>query len=273
MFRGIIFDLGNTLMYFNGDWDMVIARGANALTQFLLAKGCKIDRDFGAAFIDTRRRGRERSAATDVEYTAEHALRDTLRQCAIEHVPHNLILRALEVYFEPEERMWVAYDDAHETLRTLQAHGLRLGLISNATDDNFVQRAVRHADLATFLDPIISSAAVPWRKPDIRIFQHVLNYWNYAPDEVAMVGDWAGTDILGAHRAGMPAILIQDRWSEAELKIELPKHVEVEIPDKHLLAPDARIRNLSELPPTIEELSPLLTKERQGEVRKGDAGL
>jgi HAD superfamily hydrolase (TIGR01662 family) len=257
MLRGVIFDLGNTLMYFDGEWDDAIGRGADALVEFLRKQGLPLRAEFAADFVETRRVGRQRSAREDVEYTAENALRDTLTQWHILHPAAEVLNQALEVYFAPEQERWRLYPDAYETVAALHERGLRLGLLSNATDDAWIQAMVRRAKLAEFLDPIVSSAALPWRKPDPRIFQYVLTAWRLEPREVVMVGDWLGTDILGAHRTGMPAILIEERWSEAELKTELPKHVEVEISDKHLLEPEIAIRNLSELPRALEQLNEL----------------
>jgi putative hydrolase of the HAD superfamily len=252
MIQAIIFDLGNTLMYFAGAWDRVLPQGAHALVEYLRAQGVHVPDEFGADFLETRKRGRMQSAQTDVEYTATLALRDTLAQQGITRLADDLFAFALQAFFAPEEREWVAYDDALPTLRELYTRGLRLGLLSNATDDAFVQRTVRRIGLDQYVDPILSSAALPWRKPDPRIFQHLLAYWQLPPEQVLMVGDWASTDILGAHRAGMRAILIQARWSEDALQIELPKHIEKPIVDQALLVPDAVVSALAEIPRQIE---------------------
>jgi len=42
---------------------------------------------------------------------------------------------------------------------------MRVGLVSNADDDGLVQRAVVRLGFAPFLDPVVSSAGLIWRKP------------------------------------------------------------------------------------------------------------
>lgn len=49
--RGVIFDLGSTLLRFEGDWEAVIQQGRQALVKSVISMGVPIDgRDFSAAF-------------------------------------------------------------------------------------------------------------------------------------------------------------------------------------------------------------------------------
>ncbi len=248
MIRGVIFDLGNTLMYFDGAWEEVTRRGLEALTQELGARGLNLSESFAQDFIETRRAGRERSVRTNVEYTATQALRDTLKRQGCIQVPDKVITHGLELYFAPEEERWITYEDAVETLKQLRAQGLRVGAISNATDGAFIEYITRNGGVQPFLDPIISSSEMPWRKPDPRIFQHVLDAWQLPADQVVMVGDGPRVDVLGAHRAGMPAILLEERW------IESP-HLSAEVPDPELLEPELTLRDLRAIIPALERLN------------------
>ncbi len=248
MIRGIIFDLGNTLMHFDGEWEVVTQCGVEGLRRHLREQGIDLAASFGADFVETRRAGRERSVRTDVEYTATQALCDTLARYGFPNVPDETIASALAVFFTPELERWVPYPDAHATLEELCRRGFHLGLISNATDDAFIQYLVRREGWSELLKPSISSAALPWRKPDPRIFEHVLDEWKFPAADVVMVGDWPGADILGAHRAGMRAILLDDRWPE-------PPHLFTDIPDQPLLEADAIVRDLSDIIPVLDRFN------------------
>ena len=146
----------------------------------------------------------------------------------------------MRVYFGPEEDAWKAYPDAKATLKHLFHQGYRLGLLSNATDDPFIQRLVNRLELRPWLSPTFSSAGLDLRKPLREPFDLILSRWNMSPESVIMVGDTLNADILGAHNAGMQGILLTAD--------ESPLNDEV----REAIIPDATIMALSELPGLIE---------------------
>jgi putative hydrolase of the HAD superfamily len=248
MIDGVIFDLGSTLMYFDGKWEDVDKQSTASLVAFLKANGVSVDDTFPALFMEHRKRGWKLAEETETEYTVEEALQGTLTQMG--HFSLNgLLPRAVEAYFALGEARWRAYPDAVATLQALQARGLRIGLISNADDDGLVHRAVERLGFAPYLSPVLSSAAEPrWRKPDPRIFHLVSDAWQLPPAEIAMVGDAARYDILGAHRAGMRGILI-DRGENAPWQ-KTPD----ELANDPAVCADATVNALAEIPDVIERM-------------------
>ena len=209
MIRGIIFDLGGTLMFFDGTWEEIDKISTANLITFLGEHGMTVPDNFHTRFIEHRMWHWNRAEQTGIEARVEDALRDTLIELG--HVSlDGLLPRAVEAYFAPNESHWHAFSDAHTTLDLLIARGLRIGLISNADDEGMVLRQVKRLGMEKYLSPILSSAAEPrWRKPDPRIFHRVADAWGLAPNEIVMVGDSPRYDIIGAHRAGMRAILTE----------------------------------------------------------------
>lgn len=246
MIRGLIFDLGNTLMYFEGDWAAAAAQGRAQMIAYFAERGYPLPVSFEESFRGLRETGSRRVRETNVEYTAQDALSDALAQHSICWIPEAVLPRAVEKYFETEMAQWRAYEDARRTLERLRERGLKLALLSNATDHTFIERIAANARLAEFFHPLLSSAQISHRKPDPRAFQPILNAWQIPPREIVMVGDAASYDILGAHRAGMRGVLIEDRWDTP-----LEPHVQLENPDE--MKPDAVIRQLAELPAVIDE--------------------
>lgn len=246
--KGIIFDLGGTLLRFDARWEEVDQRGTAALSAFLRAHGIAVGDDFPPTFLAARQRGWKRADETHTEHTLKDALGETLTQLG--HVWQDRLLpRAVQVYFAEGEPHWVPYPDALETVQTLYARGLRLGLISNADDDGVVHRLVQQRGLAPYLSPVLSSAAEPrWRKPDPRIFHRVSRAWQLPPREIVMVGDSPRYDILGAHRAGLRAILIdrgENQWWQ-----QIPD----ELANDPAVRADATVCALAEIPRAIEEM-------------------
>lgn len=240
--RGVIFDLGLTLMYLDGDWGEIEAQGVADMEVFLVKQGLALDpAAFGEAFLARRREGFARATETRIEVLATDTLRATLAAFGYSNVDHGLIEEALWHYFRLEERRYAAYPDALDVLRQLDGMGYRLGMISNATDDPLIQRLVDRLGFRPWLRPALSSAGVGIRKPDPRIFHMVLDEWGLLPEQTVMVGDTLEADILGAQLTGMRSVLVTMRESTSNA-------------DPLDVRPDAQIDSLSLLPRVIAAL-------------------
>jgi HAD superfamily hydrolase (TIGR01662 family) len=243
LIKGIIFDLGGTLIKFNGDWAAIAREGAEAMTTWYLKKRhIKLD---ATALIETfvaERMANEKLAEqTHAEILAQQTLRTTLKKIAAPPAAIPLTEAALKVYFEPEEAAYTAFPDAVDTLKRLKGQGYRLGLYSNATDDPLVQRLVNRNSLRPRLSPTFSSAGCGWRKPKREAFEMIARRWGLSAQEIVVVGDKLAADILGAHNAGMHSILATMQESPSN---EQHRHIQ----------PSATIANLAQLPQLLSRL-------------------
>lgn len=243
MLSGVIFDLGSTLLRFDGQWPAVQARGHGVLLEKLLASGLTLD---GTAFLSrygemTRAYYRERESEF-IELTTARLLREALREFGHDALPDALVNEALDAMYQSTETEWSLMPGAHETLEALRRAGHRLGLVSNAADEANVQRLVDNARLRPYLDPIVVSAAVGVRKPNPRVFDHVLRAWGLPPESVAMVGDTLGADVLGARNAGLRSIWVT-------MQADSPSN----LAHRETIVPDAVASSLSEIPAIIRQ--------------------
>jgi putative hydrolase of the HAD superfamily len=210
MIKGVIFDLGSTLIRFDGDWLEARTLGAQAMVEQLRVDGLNLDEHaFTQAFflvLDQSYRERDSDYR---ERTTASLLHKILQDLGIPSVCEDVATRALVKFYAVSEASWKPMPDVHNVLAALRASGKRLGLISNAGDDANVQRLLDSAQLREYFDPILVSAAIGIRKPDPRLFQMVLEQWNLPARAVVMVGDLRGTDVLGAQRAGMHQIWLR----------------------------------------------------------------
>ncbi len=96
--------------------------------------------------------------------------------------------------------------DNIETLQTLRASGLRLGLISNAD----VMEAAPWSDcpLAGLFDVEVFSCHVGLVKPEPAIYAHCIAALAVAPERCWFVGDGGSNELLGAKRAGMTTVFV-----------------------------------------------------------------
>jgi HAD superfamily hydrolase (TIGR01662 family) len=208
--RGVIFDFGSTLIRFRGDWDEVLSRGRRDMAAWLKQAGYPLQTEafsetvqqaFQTNFRDRHHDHRERAS--------RQILREALAQVGLPQVSDDDLRQALRRLYAPSEASWSPVPGVHQALSALQQRGLRLGLLSNASDVDNVERLLENARLPVVFDPVVISAAAGVRKPTPSLFEGILRQWWIEPNEAVMVGDLLGEDILGAQRAGMHQIWVR----------------------------------------------------------------
>lgn len=242
MIRGILFDLGGTLMYPRDAWGPILTRGYQALADSLCSEGLPLnctelprtvryhlDRYFARREKDLH------------ETTYIRVLRDLLAEHGYPDVDNQILRRALDAFYGHTQPNWQLEEDALLTLQTLEAAEYSLGLVSNAGDNWDVLQLVDRFMIGPFFDFILSSAFCSYRKPHPRIFQMAMSYWDFSPGEIAMVGDSLEADISGAQNLGIFGIWITRRVSSS--------------PANRNIRPGAEIRTLHELPVLLSRLS------------------
>ena len=95
--------------------------------------------------------------------------------------------------------------DAVACLETVQALGLRVGIVGNQPE--LMERWAREQSLPA--DVISSSASLGVKKPDPRFFELVVELAGCDASEVAYAGDRVDNDVLPAAAAGLVAIHIR----------------------------------------------------------------
>lgn len=102
-----------------------------------------------------------------------------------------------------------------EGLARLRARGLRLAAVSNS--DGSAEAVLVAAGLRDAFVAVIDSHLVGFSKPDPRLFDAARAEVGVERGEVVHIGDLFDADIVGAHDAGLAAILIDPCgfWPEA----------------------------------------------------------
>ena len=210
--RTVLFDLGGTLLYFDGEWPDVFRRADKALMDALEQQGITFDREaFGKDFRSRMNAYYTEREAEFTEYTTTFVLKEALVSWGYLGVPDSTIRPALDAMYSVSQAHWLPEEDAIPTLHALRDKGYKLGLISNAGDDKDVQVLVDKARLRPYFDVILTSAGLGIRKPNPRIFDIALSRLDATTSQAVMVGDTLGADILGAQNAGVRSIWITRR--------------------------------------------------------------
>jgi putative hydrolase of the HAD superfamily len=117
----------------------------------------------------------------------------------------------------------VLFPDAAQTLSSLRASGLALGLITNGSV-RMQSRKLECLALSGMFDAILISDAEGVSKPDPQIFRRALERLNTNAAHAVFVGDHPEVDVAGARAAGMQGIWRRDprvsRAVEADAVIE-----------------------------------------------------
>jgi putative hydrolase of the HAD superfamily len=240
--RAVIFDLGGTLMYERAGWEVVVPQADEALTNYLCEQGMELNlssfpREFRKRLAQYFRK-REKDL---LETTYSFVLRDVLSAKGYEDIPDTIVRNALDCLFSVTQTNWLLEEDTLPTLQKLEEDGYRLGMVSNAGDDQDVQQLAQRFGISRYFDFILTSAACSYRKPHPRIFELALSNWYFLPSEAVMVGDNPIADIRGAQGAGLYAIWISRRAGYQN-------------GDPVPAQPDASLSTLSELPALLDRI-------------------
>jgi FMN phosphatase YigB (HAD superfamily) len=139
-FEYIFFDLGNTLIYFDGSPE-VMAHASMAVACYLQKSlGHPVDeKDFSRQFGERLHTYYRERDADFIEDTTETILRLMLNEQGYSDVHPRQIRAALNEMYGITQSHWQPEEDAIPTLQTLYAQGYHMGLISNAADAQDVQ--------------------------------------------------------------------------------------------------------------------------------------
>jgi HAD superfamily hydrolase (TIGR01549 family) len=242
MLNVVLFDLGNTLIYFDSNWPEVTAQSNQALYTYLLQSGYKLDEAFPRLYSLRMDRYYHERETELIEYTAELFLRDLMKEYGYSQVPGEILKKAVATQFAVSQAHWLPEEDARQLLEFLKREGYRLGLISNAIDPQDVRTLLDKGNFAPYFEVTLISAEVGLRKPHPKIFQIAMDHFNVRPDEVVMVGDTLGADILGANNLGIASVWINRR------AVMRPDDLTYE----DTIQPKATIGALSELPGLLQ---------------------
>lgn len=99
-----------------------------------------------------------------------------------------------------------AYPEVPELLETLKSQGYKTGILSNGAPE-MLCGAVESAHIGAVLDGVISVEDIQIYKPDMRVYQLVLDRFNCTADQVLFVSS-NGWDIAGSSSFGFNTLWV-----------------------------------------------------------------
>lgn len=187
--RAVVFDLWGTLVRWPSDdsallrerWAERLGISAERLDALWFAAGAYVERETGPLlpFLHSVRE----AAGSDLD-----------------------VEEFLEWRVDFARNALVADGETVEALEELRRRRVRLGLVSNCTED--VAIVWPQTALAPLFDAAVFSATAGLMKPDRRIYERACTELGVEPSDCLFVGDGANDELPGARRVGMTPVLI-----------------------------------------------------------------
>ena len=240
MIRGVIFDLGGTLIDFtsNGrDWRAMEQRGSAALYHLLVERGYALpEADLNELVWDGMRRGWDDAMSGRANVCLPDIIAASLARLDIS-LDETMLAQAARAYASGVEQGITPMEGARQVLSELKQRGLRLGLLSNTTwPGEFHRQELQTFGLMSFFDALAFSCELGAWKPNMLAFHYVTDRLGVLPAEAVYVGDAPEIDVLGAQRAGLRGVWISTDGRSAGS-----------------VQPDAIIYRLTELPAVLDQ--------------------
>jgi putative hydrolase of the HAD superfamily len=206
--EGIVFDAVGTLI----KPDPAVAAAYTAAAR---RQGVELQADEVRARFHVHFQSDEVHAEQGVLSTDEATERRRWRQIVAGVLPElpdpDLAFDELWDHFSSPES-WRCFPDVAPAMKALKQMGLSLCVGSNF--DGRLRGVVRGLpDLQPWLDSLVISSEVGYRKPHPEFFRAACDHLGLPPERVLCVGDDVRNDVLGAIRAGLSGLLL-DRGAE-----------------------------------------------------------
>ena len=151
------------------------------------------------------------------QYTASDAMYQLLETYNLNSIANDKIVKKMvSLYFHPEMDAYATPQAAQPLLQKLKSQGIRLGLLSNATDHDLIVLLLKKHGLIDYFDNVVTSVSAGFPKPHHMAYESVTKFWEFnSYENLVMVGDNVNPDLTGAKELGMTTIWLR------------PKHLEV----------------------------------------------
>ncbi|MBI4596719.1 MAG: HAD family hydrolase [Candidatus Tectomicrobia bacterium] len=235
MLKGILFDMGSTLLEFeNKTWEDMSREGFQGAYAILRNHGYHLPpfQEMNQVFWSTFNRFWNVSLESLEEVHLNKIFQDVFNQLSLD-IEECLYPLLVEAHYKPVSDQVTIYHDTYYTLFTLKEKGLKLAIVSNTVWPAYLHESdLRRFGILDFFDDCVFSSEVEIRKPHPKIFRMTLESLALSPEEAIFVGDRIAEDVMGAQKVGMKGVLRKHRLRPS---------------NGGNIKPDAEIEQLSEL--------------------------
>ncbi len=206
MIRGILFDLGGTLIEGRDP--------AEVIESFLSEEGIAKTRQEIATAVSHAERSFSEDDFIGTGFWKEWNVR-VLRSLGVVSERDRLASRIDSEWFKRAQVR--PYPEVVDILRQLKEKGLGLGAVTNGMVTD-IPHLIDEAGLGEFLQVRVSADTAGRRKPNPRIFLHAARAMALHPSSVIFVGDDPDLDYYPSQSVGMTPVLVDRKGRETLVK-------------------------------------------------------
>ena len=211
----ILFDLDDTLMAFdivsNEAWD-------KATDEFIKTNNINIEKNILLEKINKTKKWywgdpeRHRIGRKNIINARREIVKLALESF---HIENNALEDFADNYSNIHETLWYLFDDVAETLQKIKDMNIKLGVMTNGTSEN-QRKKMKRFDIEKYFDYIFIEEEAGYGKPDIKMYEHMLQTTKIENEKIIMVGDNLVWDIEPPNKLGIYSIWINKKGLKLE---------------------------------------------------------
>jgi len=167
-----------------------------------------------------------------------NARRDIVKSALKEYsgLEINKLEEMADTFSDTHEKLWYLLDGVEETLQIIKEKNIKLGIMTNGTSEG-QRKKLKRFDIEKYFDYIFIEGETGYGKPDIKMYEYMLQKTKVQNDKIIMVGDNLIWDIEPPQKLGIFTIWINTK------KVSL---------EDFNIKPDMIIREISDILGIIE---------------------
>ncbi len=193
--KAVLFDLFGTLV--DNPTNAEIAQLRDEIAAVLGVPAEEYAKGWKATFHD-RAQGKHGSVAKSIA-AAALKFNKSFNEVGLE--------RAVEIRYEFTRNWLMPRPDAHSTISQIKNRGIKIGLLSNCTDE--VPEIWPSLTIASLFDEPLFSSKELLRKPMPEFYHRALERLNIPASECLFVADGDNGELAAAKKLGMPVVMIR----------------------------------------------------------------
>jgi putative hydrolase of the HAD superfamily len=212
----ILFDLDDTLMAFDlvseKSWD-------KSVDIFIQKNNINIEKDILLEKLHTTRKWywadseRHKTGRRNINNARREIVKLALKEFV--NIAIDKLDELADNYSSIHENLWYLFDDVEETLKKIKEKNIKLGIMTNGTSES--QRGkLKRFDIEKYFDYIFIEGEVGYSKPDIKIYEYMLQTTGIGCNKIIMVGDNLIWDIEPPQKLGIYTIWINTKGAQLE---------------------------------------------------------